>query len=549
MRDLLCLIPNPVKSGHVILMRRLQIVQLSQLYCWPPSPSKTQNKKQIEILIKLWIFGEDVQLRVECHGFCTATDQFRFRMSGVLCCAGLADKLDHLPPGFPQRRLGWLSAPQLPFGKSWPILHLFLQEASTIPEKDGPSNQLQRHADLDSNLFRNISRLHILCSTTLTAQNHPKPTSHLTKKLLGESATPPSDSFAWWIRWIFSTTEDLSGSSRSERLECGKMGDIWWHSRDMLRHVDESWWDQNFPIFNIFHCTTLFTPSIFTLQFTPFHSVSLWLRLQRFAITEAYDLPTNSKSSTIRDPLIHSRNPVNSNCDWLHLTPSNSVPFCTIPYHSGPHFTSLLKPEAVTGTAERWVPSGSNKRGKDMRRKGVALPVAPGETNWFHRDLGTFNFFLILQSSKNDNSNSRYQRSKLAQRNAATCTTLLGAIAETFFLCFTPLFLLVTLRWVWQKLHVTLFVSCQTNILMHIIYILYDMILDDLIWCIRIKTFTKHDKHLRSGCSRGLPRWVRRHEGQRLKKNSPKRWRGSSARSPESIWSDKGDRFKTAGTS
>jgi hypothetical protein len=61
----------------------------------------------------------------------------------------------------------------------------------------------------------------------------------------------------------------------------------------------------------------------------------------------------------------------------------------------------------------------------------------------------------------------------LAQRNAATCTTLLGAIAETFFLCFTPLFLLVTLRWVWQKLHVTLFVSCQTNILMHIIYIYY----------------------------------------------------------------------------
>ena len=309
----------------------------------------------------------------------------------------------------------------------------------------------------------------------------------------------------------------------------GWYGDIVEICWDMLMCHDET------RIFRFSTCTTLFTPSIFTLQVTPFHSVSLWrLRLQRFAITEAYDLSTNSKSSTTRDPPIHSRNPVNSNCDWLHLTPSNSVPFRTLPYHSGPHFTSLLKPEAVTGTAERWVPSGSNKRGKDMRRKGVALPVAPGETNWFHRDLGTF----------------------MAQRNAATCTTLLGAIAETFFLCFTPLFLLVTLRWVWQKLHVTLFVSCQTNILMYIIYyilyIIYDiwyMIWYDMIWCIRIKTFTKHDKHLRSGCSRGLPRWVRRHEGQRLKKNSLKRWRGSSARSPESIWSDKGNRFKTAGTS
>ena len=449
-RDLLCLIPNPVKSGHVILMRRLQIVQLSQLYCWPPSPSKTQNQKQIEILIKFWIFGEDVQLRVECHGFCTATDQFRFRMSGVLCCAGLADKLDHLPPGFPQRRLGWLSAPQLPFAKSWPILHLFLQEASTIPEKAGPSNQLQRHADLDSNLFRNISRLHILCSTTLTAKNHPKKTHIPTwpkKCWVNQRLRPATLSLDEFDEYFPPRRTWVAQIWKVGMRKNGWYGDIVEICWDMLMCHDET------RIFRFSTCTTLFTPSIFTLQFTPFHSVSLWrLRLQRFAITEAYDLSTNSKSSTTRDPPIHSRNPVNSNCDWLHLTPSNSVPFRTLPYHSGPHFTSLLKPEAVTGTAERWVPSGSNKRGKDMRRKGVALPVAPGETNWFHRDLGTF----------------------MAQRNAATCTTLLGAIAETFFLCFTPLFLLVTLRWVWQKLHVTLFVSCQTNILMYIIYyILY----------------------------------------------------------------------------
>ena len=180
--DLLCLIPNPVKSGHVILMRRLQIVQLSQLYCWPPSPSKTQNQKQIEILKKFWIFGENVQLRV-FRAMDSALPQINF-LGCQGCCAGLADKLDHLPPGFPQRRMTLCPTA---FGKSWPILHLFLQETSTIPEKDGPSNQLQQHADLDSNLFRNISRLHILCSTTLTAQNHPKPTSHLTKKLLNKN--------------------------------------------------------------------------------------------------------------------------------------------------------------------------------------------------------------------------------------------------------------------------------------------------------------------------------------------------------------------------
>ena len=155
-----------------------------------------------------------------------------------------------------------------------------------------------------------------------SSKKNPHP--HLTKKMLGESATPPSDSFAWWIRWIFSTTEDLSGSDlkgwNAEKWV------IWWHSRDMLRHVDVSWWDQNFPIFNMYHSF-----HSFYLHFT-IHTISQRFFVEVEAPTLRYHRgirPVDSKSSTTRDPPIHSRNPVNSNCDWLHLTPSNSVPFPT----------------------------------------------------------------------------------------------------------------------------------------------------------------------------------------------------------------------------
>ena len=70
--------------------------------------------------------------------------------------------------------------------------------------------------------------------------------------------------------------------------------------RDMLRHVE-------YVETRIFQFSTSFTLPLLSVllssQSTPFYSVSLWrLRLQRFAITEAYNLPTASRTPWSTDP-------------------------------------------------------------------------------------------------------------------------------------------------------------------------------------------------------------------------------------------------------